>query len=213
MSEMKQTAGVLFSGGKDSSLAALLLSKHYTIELNTFVFDLTAPVAAVRQAAETLGFIHHIRVLGRDVLDDLTQQIVSDGYPNHVINAAHLVAIEQMSKEYKVIGDGTRHGDRVPMLSSSEISRLYDRDGCTYVRPLLGFPKPAIEYLCNRYLTVTYGETGTIENGDYEREIRNRLTDLNIEISELFPKHHMQSLVTASSWGKVSDANGSREDQ
>jgi len=209
MSEMKQTAGVLFSGGKDSSLAALLLSKHYTIELNTFVFDLGASVAAIRQAADALGFLHHIRVLGRDVLDRLTQQIISDGYPNHAINAAHLAAIEHLSKEYKVIGDGTRHGDRVPMLPPSEISRLYDRDGCTYVRPLLGFPKPAIEYLCNRYLTVTYGETGTIENGDYEREIRSRLMDLQIDVSELFPKHHMQSLVTALRWEGVSDAKGS----
>ena len=209
MSEMKQTAGVLFSGGKDSSLAALLLSKHYTIELNTFVFDVTAPVAAIRHAADGLGFFHHIRVFGRDVLDRLAQQIISDGYPNHAINAVHLAAIEQLSKEYKVIGDGTRYGDRVPMLPPSEVLRLYDRDGCTYVRPLLGFPKPAIEYLCNRYLTVTYGETGTIENGDYEREIRNRLTDLQIDVSELFPKHHMQSLVTASRWEEVSDAKGS----
>ena len=28
-------AGVLFSGGKDSSLAAILLSRDYTVELNT----------------------------------------------------------------------------------------------------------------------------------------------------------------------------------
>ncbi|MDR2855416.1 MAG: alpha hydrolase [Methanomicrobiales archaeon] len=202
---MKQTAGVLFSGGKDSSLAALLLSKHYTVELNTFVFDPAASVAAVKEAADALGFIHHIRVIGGAVLDRLTQQIISDGYPNHAINAAHLAAIEHLSKEYKVIGDGTRHGDRVPMLSPSEVSRLYDRDGCTYVRPLLGFPKPAIEYLCSRYLTVTYGETGTIENGDYEREIHSRLMDLKIDVSGLFPKHHMQSLVTASSF-LVSDA-------
>jgi len=198
MSEMRPTAGVLFSGGKDSSLAALLLSQHYTIELNTFIFDSSAPVAAIRQAADALGFIHHIRVLGRDILDNLAQQVVSDRYPSHAINAVHRSAIELLSKEYKVIGDGTRHGDRVPMLSAADVSRLYDRVGCTYVRPLLGYPKPAIEYLCHQYLTVTYGETGTIENGDYEHEIRNRLTDLGADVSELFPKHHMQSLVTGS---------------
>ena len=200
MSEMKKTAGVLFSGGKDSSLAALLLSKHYTIELNTFVFDSSASIAAIRQAADALGFIHHIHVLGHDILDNFAHQIVSDGYPKPAINAIHLSAIELLSKEYKVIGDGTRHGDRVPMLTPAEVSRLYDRDGCTYVRPLLGYPKPAIEYLCSRYLTVQYGETGTIENGDYEREIRNRLVDLEVDISDLFPKHHMQSLVTGSTW-------------
>jgi len=31
-------AGVLFSGGKDSALAALLLSRDYDVELNTVVF-------------------------------------------------------------------------------------------------------------------------------------------------------------------------------
>ena len=32
-------AGVLYSGGKDSSLAAVMLGTYYEVELNTFVFD------------------------------------------------------------------------------------------------------------------------------------------------------------------------------
>ena len=32
-------AGVLYSGGKDSSLAAMMLGTYYEVELNTFVFD------------------------------------------------------------------------------------------------------------------------------------------------------------------------------
>ena len=32
-------AGVLFSGGKDSALAAILLARDYDVELNTCVFD------------------------------------------------------------------------------------------------------------------------------------------------------------------------------
>jgi len=34
-------AGVLFSGGKDSALAAILLARDYGVELNTCVFDPT----------------------------------------------------------------------------------------------------------------------------------------------------------------------------
>lgn len=191
----KQTVGVLFSGGKDSSLAALLLAHHYTVELNTFVFNPDAPVTAVKQAASTLGFVHHIRALGQDTLESLTQQIVLDGYPKHAINAVHLAAINLLSKEYQVIGDGTRYGDRVPMLTPADVSRLYDTCGCIYVRPLLGYTKPAIEHLCDKYLQVAYGETGTIENGDYEHEIRRRLSDLGIDFTLLFPQKHMQSLV------------------
>ena len=44
-------AGVLFSGGKDSALAAVLLSRDYDIELNTFVFSSAQDTKAVENAA------------------------------------------------------------------------------------------------------------------------------------------------------------------
>jgi len=49
-------AGVLYSGGKDSSLAAMMLGTHYEVELNVFVFDPSRQVPSVDAAAQSLGF-------------------------------------------------------------------------------------------------------------------------------------------------------------
>ena len=51
-------AGVLFSGGKDSSLAAIMLSENYEVELNTFVFSPESVIVQIEQAAAALGFPH-----------------------------------------------------------------------------------------------------------------------------------------------------------
>ena len=48
-------AGVLFSGGKDSSLTALMLSRDYEVELNNFVFDAKTDRTGVENAAKVLG--------------------------------------------------------------------------------------------------------------------------------------------------------------
>ena len=49
-------AGVLYSGGKDSSLAAIMLGTYYEVELNVFVFDPSRQVPSVDAAAQALGF-------------------------------------------------------------------------------------------------------------------------------------------------------------
>lgn len=49
-------AGVLYSGGKDSSLAAMMLGTYYEVELNTFVFDPFRLIPSVEAAAEALGY-------------------------------------------------------------------------------------------------------------------------------------------------------------
>ena len=99
--------------------------------------------------------------------------VVACGYPNDAINTIHRTAVETLSKEYKVVGDGTRFNDRVPMLTRAEVQSLGNRTGCAYVRPLLGYVKPEVDRLADRLLVVQYGETGTIRNGDYEAEIRD----------------------------------------
>jgi len=58
-------AGVLFSGGKDSSLAAILLSRDYSPELNTYVFGEHRVLQGVEKAAEALGFPWRVRVFPR----------------------------------------------------------------------------------------------------------------------------------------------------
>jgi predicted subunit of tRNA(5-methylaminomethyl-2-thiouridylate) methyltransferase len=189
-------AGVLFSGGKDSSLAAIMLGTYYEVELNVFVFDPSRQVPSVDAAAQALGFPLIKRVFDRGLLDEMVNLVKTCGYPNDAINRIHQIAVETLSSEYPVVGDGTRFNDRVPMLSRAEVQSLGNRTGCSYVRPLLGYVKPEVDRLVDRFLVVQYGETGTIRNGDYEAEIREAVAGQGIDPAVLFPAHHDQSLVT-----------------
>lgn len=188
-------AGVLYSGGKDSSLAAIMLGTYYEVELNVFVFDPSRQVPSVDAAAQALGFPLIKRVFKKGLLDDMVDLVKTCGYPNDAINTVHQIAVETLSSEYPVVGDGTRFNDRVPMLSRAEVQSLGNRTGCSYVRPLLGYVKPEVDRLVDRFLVVNYGETGTIKNGDYEAEIREAFAARGIDSSSLFPVHHDQSLV------------------
>jgi len=189
-------AGVLFSGGKDSSLAALMLSRDYEVELNTFVFRGETPVGPIENAARALELPLIKREFSAGLLSTVVDMMASDGYPNNAINLVHRNAITSLAREYDVIGDGTRMNDRVPMLNLPEVQSLEARYECTYVRPLLGFGKAAVDELVARHFKVEYGETGHIENGDYEREIRAVFNAQGIDPYTVFPSRHQQSLVT-----------------
>jgi len=188
-------AGVLYSGGKDSSLAAIMLGTYYEVELNVFVFNPSRQVSSVDAAAQTLGFPLKKRMFKEGLLDEMVDLVKACGYPNDAIHKAHLIAVETLSSEYQVVSDGTRFNDRVPVLSRAEVQSLGNRTGCSYIRPLLGYVKPEVDRLVDRFLIVQYGETGTIDNGDYETEIREALLARGNDPAPLFPVHHDQSLV------------------
>jgi len=189
-------AGVLYSGGKDSSLAAMLLGTHYEVELNTFVFDPLRPIPTLEAAAEALGYPLKKRVFREGMVNEMADLVIAKGYPNDAINAVHQAAVESLAGEYIVIGDGTRFDDRVPILSREAVQSLMSRTGCSYVRPLLGYPRREVDRLADQLLVVKYGETGTIKNGDYEAEIRDAIRARGLDPASLFPAHHEQSLVT-----------------
>jgi predicted subunit of tRNA(5-methylaminomethyl-2-thiouridylate) methyltransferase len=187
--------GVLYSGGKDSSLASVMLGTYYEVELNTFVFDPLRQIPSLEAAAEALGFPLKKRVFQEGMLNDMVDMVIAKGYPNDAINAVHQAAVESLAKEYNVVGDGTRFDDRVPMLSREAVQSLGSRTGCSYVRPLLGYVRKEVDRLAHDLLEVTYGETGTIRNGDYEAEIRDAIRARGLDPAPLFPAHHEQSLV------------------
>jgi hypothetical protein len=188
-------AGVLYSGGKDSSLASIMLGTYYEVELNTFVFDPLRQIPTLSAAAEALGYPLKKRVFEKGMLDEMVDLVIAKGYPNDAINAVHQAATESLAAEYDVVGDGTRFDDRVPMLPRDTVQSLMSRTGCSYVRPLLGFPRREVDRLADRFLVVKYGETGTIRNGDYESEIRDAIRARGLDPASLFPAHHEQSLV------------------
>ena len=103
-------AGVLFSGGKDSALAAILLARDYGVELNTCVLDPDREVPGVQAAAAALNLPFRRRVLGRDLLEEAVDLLLSCGYPNDAINMIHRAAIKTLAGEYTIIGDGTPPG-------------------------------------------------------------------------------------------------------
>jgi predicted subunit of tRNA(5-methylaminomethyl-2-thiouridylate) methyltransferase len=189
-------AAVLYSGGKDSSLAAIMLGTYYEVELNTFTFDFARPLPDVEAAARSLRFPLKRRVFENNMLDEVVEMVRSDGFPNRAINYVHRTAIEALCKEYRVVADGTRFNDRVPMLTRAEVQSLEGKTGCSYIRPLLGYTKNEVGHLVDRFLLVRYGETGSIPNGDYEAEIRAACRARGIDPAPLFPAGHSQSLVT-----------------
>ena len=188
-------AGVLFSGGKDSALAAILLARDYDVELNTCVFDPDQEVLAVQAAAAAIDLPFRRRVLGRDLLDEAVDLLLSCGYPNDSISMVHRAAVRTLAGEYAVVGDGARRDDRVPRIERSEVQHLEATTGCSYVRPLLGYGKPEVKRLAEKLLVVQYGETDDIGSGDYEQEIRRAIRARGINPALFFPPRHLQSLV------------------
>ncbi|HJJ90671.1 MAG TPA: alpha hydrolase [Methanocorpusculum sp.] len=188
-------AGVLYSGGKDSTLAAILLGRDYEVELVTFVFDPSHPIPFIEAAAKAVGFPWKKYTFAPGSLDDIINKIVEDGYPSNAINEIHRWALCALAQEYDVIADGTRRDDRVPMRTSSEVKSLEMKYGVSYVRPLLGIGKKEIIRLCERFFEIAYGETGMIPNGDFESEIRTEMIRRGIDYVSLFPKNHEQSLI------------------
>jgi len=188
-------AGVLFSGGKDSALAAVMLARDYEVELNTFVFDENYEIPGVENAAKVLGLPLIKRVFEAGLLDVVVKMMVDCGYPNDAINLVHRNAIYALAKCYDVIGDGTRLNDRVPMLEYGEVQSVEAKYKSSLVRPLLGFGRVEVDRLSKRHFVIEYGETGEITNGDYEHEIRVAFNVQGIDPHTIFPKHHQQSLV------------------
>jgi len=190
--------GLLFSGGKDSALAAIMLSRDYKVELNTCVFDADREVPEVRAAAAALDLPFRKRVLGLDLLDKAVDLLLACGYPNDAIDMVHRTAVEMLAGDYAVVADGIRRDDRVPGLDRSEVQRLEMTTGCSYVRPLLGYGKFEVERLAGKFLLVRYGETGSIGNGDYEQEMRGAIRARGINPAPFFPPRHLQSLVVGT---------------
>ena len=120
---------------------------------------------------------------------------MSSGYPNDAIQMVHRYALKELSTHYRVVADGTRFDDRVPMLSRDEVQSLQDTLRCSYVRPLLGFPRREVDSLVARHLQIICGETGNLENGDYEAEIREEFRARGEDAGKYFPPLHEQSLV------------------
>lgn len=189
--------GLLFSGGKDSSLAALLLEPFYDVQLITVHFGVTEDWQHAARAAGALDLPFEAIELDRSIANDSVGQMLEDGYPRDGIQAVHLAALEAIAqREVPVIADGTRRDDRVPSVSRAQAQSIEDRNNVQYLAPLSGFGRGAVDDLVDRLLDVEIGESAHIDRADYEAELRILLAERGGEqaIEDIFPPHEQTAV-------------------
>lgn len=183
---------LLYSGGKDSSLAALILDRFYDVELVTAHFGVTEEFENARSAAEAMGFPFDTVDLDRSVAAEAVDRMIEDGYPRNGIQRVHEHALEVVAeRDVVAVADGTRRDDRVPTVSRATAQSLEDRHGIDYLAPLSGFGRNAVDQLVERELRVETGPSEEIERADYEGELRELIRERGGEaaVQEVFPDH------------------------
>ncbi|EMA08513.1 DUF7411 family protein [Haloferax denitrificans] len=188
---------LLYSGGKDSSLAALLLDAFYDVTLVTVHFGVTEDWTHARDAAAELGYAFETLELDREVAAAATARMVEDGYPRGGIQRVHEHALEAVcGLDFDAVADGTRRDDRVPSISRAQAQSLEDRHGVDYLSPLSGFGRGAVDRLVASHLDVETGPSEEIPKADYEGELRHLIAAEHgrAAVDEVFPDH-VQSYV------------------
>jgi len=184
-------ACVLYSGGKDSSLMAVILEKlGYEIELVTLNFGVFDSFKPAVESASSLGFKHRVFKADRSIIENATSIIINDGYPNNGINHIHKEVLYLVSENYEVVADGTRRDDKIPKLKSGEINSLEARGNIEYIN-LRGFGHKTINDLSKKIFEVKKEQTNMENNSDYEIEIRYLIDAIKGEnfAQKIFPEH------------------------
>jgi predicted subunit of tRNA(5-methylaminomethyl-2-thiouridylate) methyltransferase len=183
---------LLFSGGKDSTLAALLLDRFYDVTLVTARFGVTEDWTNARAAASALSYPFETAAMDREVAEAAVDQIREDGYPRNGIQQVHEHALETVAaRDVDAVADGTRRDDRVPSVSRAHAQSLEDRHGVDYLAPLSGLGRGAVDRLVERHLDVQEGPSETVAKADYESELRALLRERadDAAVREAFPDH------------------------
>lgn len=190
---------VLFSGGKDSALAAILLEPLFEVELVTCTFSLLSNGSIGSEAAEKLEMRHRIVCLENSILDDAYQIIVQDGFPKNALNYIHLSALKTLAEEKntKFIADGVRRDDRVPRLNNSQIRSLEDKYSISYISPLGGYGRSAVNALVAKHLLIHEDKSENLVKADYESELREKIAcEIGGDaVKELFPPHVQSRII------------------
>lgn len=184
--------GLLYSAGKDSSLAALLLDDLYDVTLVTAHFGITDDWHHARRTAERAGFEFRSLELDRSVAERAVERMCEDGYPRNGIQQVHHHAVEELADtDVGAVADGTRRDDRVPSISRAQAQSLEDRHDVEYIAPLSGFGHGAVDHLVAENLTVETGPSETIDRADYEAELRTLFAERAgpEAVAAIFPDH------------------------
>ena len=183
---------LLYSGGKDSTLAALFLDSFYDVRLVTGRFGITDDWTHAEAAADRLGYAFEPVDLDRTVAEEAAGLMIDDGYPRNGIQHVHEHALEQAAElDVDAVADGTRRDDRVPTVSRAQAQSLEDRHGIDYLSPLAGLGRNAVDRLLAETLRVETGPSEAIPKADYEAELRALIAaDRGDDaVESVFPDH------------------------
>jgi len=185
-------AALLYSGGKDSTLAALALAPFYDVTLVTGTFGVTDDWRHAEAAADRLGLPFRTLDLDPAVAADAVDRMLADGYPRNGLQAVHDHALERAADlDVAAVADGTRRDDRVPTVPRADARSLEDRRGVDYLAPLAGVGSGAVDRLADEALEVESGPSGSVPRADYEGELRALLAETHGPgaVDEVFPDH------------------------
>ena len=187
--------GLLYSAGKDSTLAALLIEPFYDVTLVTGTFGVLDPASA-RDAAAAVEFDHETVELDRAVAEDAVDRMYTDGFPRNGIQQVHEHVVEtvadgEWTDDLDAVADGIRRDDRVPTVERPFAQSVEDRFDVDYLAPLAGIGRGAIDAMAARSLDVETGPSAEIPKGDYEVELRALLSERHGEaaVDAVFPDH------------------------
>jgi len=190
---------ILFSGGKDSGLTAILLEPFFDeIELVTFAFSKDDACQVARIGAEALGHSHRIIVFDEGVLKWALSRLILDGYPNDALDYVHARALECLARECEYVADGTRRDDRSPVMRRSDVQSLEDRLHVNYLRPLAGLGGRAIKAMASQYLEFEELSSDLHPASDFEVGLRCALSKRRgglRAIKRIFPQNHTHTRV------------------
>ena len=188
-------AGVLYSGGKDSSFVAVMLKRlGLDVELCTANFGVYDSYIPAGKSAEALGFKHNVLKMDTDILDRTCEMIMDDGFPNDGIKFIHAQTVERIADEYDIIADGTRRDDRTPKLNVNQIRSLEDRKDVQYIN-LDSFGHKSVKMITSNLFEISHEKSNKDNSSDFEVEIRTLIDEKGGNSLDIFPEHYQTRVI------------------
>ncbi|WP_407454222.1 asparagine synthase-related protein [Methanobrevibacter sp.] len=188
-------AGVLYSGGKDSSFVAVMLKRlGLDVELCTANFGVYDSYIPASKSAEALGFKHNVLRMDHDILDKTCDMIMDDGFPNDGIKFIHAQTVEKIAENYDIIADGTRRDDRTPKLNVNQIRSLEDRKDVQYIN-LDSFGHKSVKLITSSLFEISHEKSNKDNSSDFEVEIRTLIDEKGGNSLDIFPEHYQTRVI------------------
>ena len=188
-------AGVLYSGGKDSSFVAVMLERlGIDVELCTANFGVYDSYIPAGKSADALGFKHNVLEMDFDILDKTCDMIMEDGFPNDGIKFIHAQTVERIAEDYDIIADGTRRDDRTPKLNVNQIRSLEDRRDVQYIN-LDSFGHKSVKLITSNLFEISHERSNRDNSSDFEVEIRTLIDEKGGNSLDIFPEHYQTRVI------------------